>query len=151
MKKLTEVQRKLLRNIAIKFAFGHSYKYEAREYKSIEILRGMGYITTQKARYWNKEGEAEIDMRTMMTDDQLNEVVQSVRQRVKDIKENRRLDELKRWEDTLYIMDKYRVVDNANVWEISTSIDKEDRDIWENMYHKNISRALIYSKLKQLS
>ena len=87
----------------------------------------------------------------MMVDDQLNEVVQSTRQRVKDIKEERRLAELERWENVLYLMDKYRIVDNTHMGTIYPKLERKDIDIWYNVSLMETSRAIIYSKLKQLS
>ena len=155
MKKLTEPQRKLLRKISVDFAFGRNYKYAAKQHKSIEVLRGMNYITIEKINFERKEGEARINIETMMVDDQLNEVVQSVRQCVKDIKEKRRLVELERWENLLYLMDKYRIVDNRPIRGIYSQLEKKDIDIWCNVSIGPISegqtRARIYRELKELS
>lgn len=155
MKKLTEPQRKLLRKISVDFAFGRNYKYVAKQYKSIEVLRGMNYITTEKINFERKEGEVRINLETMMVDDQLNEVVQSVRPRVKDIKERQRLAKLEQWENLLYLMDKYRIVDNTPIGRIYSQLDKSDKDIWYNVsigpISEGVTRARIYSKLKQLS
>lgn len=151
MKKLTEPQKKLLKKIAIKGAFGNRYRYLDRERKSINVLRELEYVDVESSGYMNNTKKAYINLETMMFDDQLNEVVQSVRQRVKDIKEKQRLAELERWENLLYIMDKYRVLDNTHMGTVYPKIDKSDIDIWQNVSLMQVTRARIYSKIEQLS
>jgi hypothetical protein len=140
-----------LKIIAIEGAFGHRYKYLDRQKKSIDVLRELRYVHVESSGYMNRTKKAYINLETMMVDDQLNEVVQSTRQRVKDIKEERRLAELERWENVLYLMDKYRIVDNTHMGTIYPKLEKKDIDIWYNVSLMQESRATIYYKLKQLS
>lgn len=151
MKKLTDPQRKLLKKIAIEGAFGKRYTCLDKEKKSIEVLIKLRYVDVEYSGYCSSIQKAYINLETMMVDDQLNEVVQSTRQRVKDIKEKRRLAELERWENILYLMDKYRVIDNTHMRTIYPELEKKDIDMWYNVSLMQESRATIYSKLKQLS